>query len=154
MGWFGPFMKGFPDVPAIWLLATMLVSFLLGLLPGPSVGALSAAVGAVLIVASLILIGWSALWFKRKHTSIEPHDQPKALIVEGPYRLSRNPIYLALLAIALGYALRQDAIWAFLPVAGLFWVLDRRFASVEETRLRQAFGPEADAYIAQTRRWM
>jgi hypothetical protein len=53
--------------------------------------------GGLLMLAALALIAWSALWFWRKKTTIEPHHTPTALIVEGPYRLSRNPIYLALL---------------------------------------------------------
>jgi protein-S-isoprenylcysteine O-methyltransferase Ste14 len=49
-------------------------------------------------------------WFWRKKTTIEPHHTPTALIVEGPYRLSRNPIYLALLALLAGYVLRLGSL--------------------------------------------
>ena len=147
-------LRGFPDLPPIWLLATMTLSWLLGRLPLPGAGTVGQWGGALLIALGLLLIAWAALHFWLKRTPIEPHHRPKALIVEGPYRLSRNPIYLALVVIALGFALRQDAITGLLPVPALWWVLDRRFAAVEEALLRDEFGAEATAYLARTRRWL
>ncbi len=132
----------------------MAVSWLLGRGPGPSAGGPGAWAGAALIGVALALIGWCGLWFLRKRTPIEPHHRPKALITEGPYRLSRNPIYLALVLIASGYALRQDTLLALVPVAGLVWVLDRRFARIEEKALLDTFGGAARAYVARTRRWL
>lgn len=147
-------LKGFPDLPPIWLLTTMALSWGLGQVPFPSLGGFGHAVGGVLIAVALGLILWSAWFFWRKRTPIEPHHAPKALIVEGPYRLSRNPIYLALLIIAAGFALRQGGLLALLPVPALFFALDRRFAAPEEAGLRAAFGAQAEGYLAATRRWL
>ncbi|PWJ18017.1 methyltransferase family protein [Jannaschia seohaensis] len=148
-------LKGFPDLPPIWLLGALFCVWSLGRGPGPSAaGAIGQWLGGALIVAALALIGWAALWFLRKRTPIEPHHRPEALIVEGPYRISRNPIYLALVTIALGAALRQDSLLALLPVPGLWWVLDRRFAAPEEAGLRSAFGSAAEPYLKATRRWI
>ncbi|GIT90512.1 S-isoprenylcysteine methyltransferase [Jannaschia pagri] len=148
-------MKNAPDLPPIWLLGTMATSWAIGrFVPVAGLGAFGDWLGAALIGASLALILWAGVWFWRKKTPIEPHHAPKALIVEGPYRVSRNPIYLALVVIALGYALRQPSILALLPVPALWWVLDRRFAQVEEAGLRRAFGPAAETYLAQSRRWL
>ena len=99
-------------------------------------------------------IGWSAWWFWRKKTTIEPHHTPTALIVEGPYRLSRNPIYLALLVLLVGYVLRLGSLSPVLLPLLFFWVLTRRFIEPEEEALRRAFGDEAEAYLARTRRWL
>ena len=147
-------LRGFPDLPPIWLLGTLALSWLLGLGPGPSAGTVGHWIGGATILAGLGLVLWAALWFRRKRTPIEPHHAPTALIVEGPYRISRNPIYLALVAIALGSALRQDSLLALLPVPALWWVLDRRFAAVEEDGLRAAFGAAAHPYLRRTRRWL
>lgn len=147
-------LKGFPDLPPVWLLGTMAVSWALGRVPVPAFGAVGHVTGGLLIAAALGLILWSAWFFWRKRTPIEPHHRPEALIVEGPYRLSRNPIYLALLIIALGFALRQGGGLALLPVPALFLVLDRRFAAPEEAGLRTAFGAGAERYLATTRRWL
>ena len=99
--------KGFPDWPPIWFAGFCAVAWLLAReLPlVVAFGPLFRGLGLVMIAAGLGLIGWSALWFWRKKTPIEPHHTPRALIVEGPYRWSRNPIYLAMLAMLTGYVL-------------------------------------------------
>lgn len=112
------------------------------------------SLGAVVAVAGFALIAWSAFWFWRKRTTIEPHHAPGTLIVEGPYRLGRNPIYLGMVAILTG-----QVIWlgALSPVALpllLLWVLTERFAKPEERAMLAAFGAEARAYLAATRRWL
>jgi protein-S-isoprenylcysteine O-methyltransferase Ste14 len=147
-------LRGFPDLPPIWLLGALGLSWGLGRLhffPRPE-GA--QAVGGVLIALGLGLIAWAGLWFLRKRTPIEPHHDPRALIVEGPFRLSRNPIYLALVVIAAGIVLRQPSMLAILSVPLLWAVLDRRFARPEEARLREAFGAQAHDFVARTRRWL
>lgn len=149
-------MKGFPDLPPLWFglglgIAWLLAAYLpLLRLFGP---ALQAA-GAMLVLAGLALIGWAALWFWRKKTTIEPHHAPTVLIVEGPYRLSRNPIYLGLLAILTGVVLWLGALSA-VPVPFAFAaILTRRFVEPEEAALRRAFGADAERYLAATRRWL
>lgn len=117
-------------------------------------GPLYQMLGWGVIIAGLVLIGWSGVWFWRKRTSIEPHHEPAALIVEGPYRISRNPIYLAMLAILAGYVLTLGALSAVAVPFALYRVLTDRFVIPEETALRRAFGPRADVYFTQTRRWL
>ncbi|SFJ56978.1 methyltransferase family protein [Jannaschia pohangensis] len=147
--------KNFPDVPPVWLAGTMVASWGLGAaLPSPSFGAVGHWAGGAMIAGALAAMVWAGVWFWRKKTPIEPHHDPRALIVEGPYRVSRNPIYLALMVVALGFALRQGGIAALLPLPLLFLALDRRFAAPEEAKLRAAFGPEAEDYLARTRRWI
>lgn len=149
-------MKGFPDLPPIWWLGSVAMIYLgQWLLPGlhVSVGLLG-IVSWALLVAALGIVGWSALWFWRKKTPIEPHHRPKTLIVEGPYTLSRNPIYLALVMITLSSALGHGSVIGLAAAVGLWWVLDRRFAGPEEALLRDTFGAEAEAYLRQTKRWI
>jgi protein-S-isoprenylcysteine O-methyltransferase Ste14 len=149
-------LKGFPDLPPIWLLLGLgLVWFLGTHLPLVRLfGPVWQAAGVLVAVAGLALILWAALWFWRKRTTIEPHHDPSALIVEGPYRLSRNPIYLGMLAILTGAVLWQGAL-SPVPVPVAFAaILTRRFILPEEAALRRAFGPEAERYIRATRRWL
>lgn len=108
----------------------------------------------IFFACALGLIGWSALWFFRKKTPIEPHHQPKTLIVEGPYRLSRNPIYLALVMLTIASAMAHGSILGLVLALALWKILDTRFAAPEEQRLREAFGTDADRYFQQTRRWL
>ena len=149
-------MKNFPDLPPVWTLATMVFSWVLAqLLPLLAINSVGLQwLGLLWIGLALLLILWSALWFRRKKTTIEPHHTPTALIVEGPYRLSRNPIYLAMVVASLGFALWCGALSSFLPVAALAFLLQHKFVLPEEAGLIREFGAEAEEYIAKTKRWV
>ncbi|MEQ6249997.1 isoprenylcysteine carboxylmethyltransferase family protein [Sulfitobacter sp. HNIBRBA3233] len=149
-------MKGFPDLPPLWWLGSIAVIYAgRYALPGLHVDhPLLDALSWLLFAAALVLVAWSAIWFFRKRTPIEPHHRPKTLIVEGPYRVSRNPIYLALIMLTLASAAGHGSIIGLVATGVLWWILDRRFAAPEEALLRDTFGREADAYIARTRRWI
>lgn len=149
-------MKGFPDLPPLWLLAFMGLAWAMArfvpLLQVQS-GALQ-AVGIGVATAGFALIVWSAFWFWRKKTTIEPHHAPETLIVEGPYRLSRNPIYLGMLVILTGQVIWQGALSAVILPPILLVILTKRFAKPEESALITAFADEGRAYLAATRRWL
>lgn len=148
-------MKGFPDLPPIWLVGFLGVNWLMSaLIPGTLSGPALMWLGWTLIGLGLVIIVWSALWFRRKNTTIEPHHVPETLIVEGPYKLSRNPIYLAMLIILLGAVIGQGQPVALILVPLFFAVLTKRFVQPEEAGLRAAFGAEAERYLAATRRWI
>lgn len=149
-------MKGFPDLPPIWLLAAMGLAWTLAwAFPGLTTTAPALRlVGGGIAVAGLALIVWSALWFRRKRTTIEPHHAPTRLIVEGPYQLSRNPIYLGMGAILTGQIIWFGAWLAVLLIPLFLSVIVARFIRVEEAALTETFGAEATAYLAATRRWL
>lgn len=149
-------MKGFPDLPPLWLCLFLAISWGLHMaLPLVQIsGLVLTGLGVFLAFAGLILIAWSAVWFWRKRTTIEPHHDPKHLIVEGPYRLSRNPIYLGMLAILTGAALWWGTFSGFILPPLYYWVLEKRFIEPEESALRRAFGAQAHGYLNRTRRWL
>ena len=146
-------MKGFPDLPPIWaafvaVLAIMAARFV----PLLSFGAPRWLAG-LLLLGGLGLILWSSYFFWKKKTSIEPHHTPSALIIEGPFRISRNPIYLGMSLGVFGVAIWAGSL-ASLVIAALFPVIiNARFIRSEEAALRAQFGDEAEAYLAQTGRW-
>ena len=149
-------MKGFPDLPPVWLLLGLVLAWVLAAwLPLVRLfGPVGQGVGILLSVAGVALIGWSAWWFWRKKTTIEPHHEPGRLIVEGPYRYSRNPIYLGMVAILTGAVMWHGAL-SGLPLPFAFVaILTARFIEPEEAALRRAFGAEAHAYLDATRRWL
>lgn len=149
-------MKGFPDLPPVWWACS--IAGIYGAkwaLPAWHFQAdWLTLVSRVVFYAALAIIAWSAIWFWRKKTPIEPHHTPKTLIVEGPYRLSRNPIYLALVLLTLASALGQGSIFGIICAVILWVILDRRFAAKEEALLIDVFKDEAQAYLAKTRRWL
>lgn len=149
------FMKGFPDLPPLWLVLFLVLNWLVtNVIPGNEAAPVLVWTGWGLIALALAMIIWSAIWFWRKNTTIEPHHEPSRLIVEGPYRLSRNPIYLSLLIILLGSVIVRGQPVALFLVPIFFGILTRRFVMPEEAALKAAFGREAETYLARTRRWL
>ncbi|CTQ32901.1 methyltransferase family protein [Jannaschia rubra] len=147
--------RDFPDLPPIWAVGTLAIQWLAATwLP---ILRFDAAwtdwLGGVVIAGGLALMVWSAVWFRRKRTAIEPRETPAALIVEGPFRINRNPIYTGMTAVLVGAGLLFGAL-SSLALALLFPVIvTRRFVLGEEAALKAAFGTKAQAYFAETRRW-
>ncbi|MFT6932720.1 MAG: protein-S-isoprenylcysteine O-methyltransferase Ste14 [Paracoccaceae bacterium] len=149
-------MKGFPDLPPIWLAGFLILAWLLArIFPimfvfGPTLQTL----GAVFSLIGLAMIGWSATWFMRKKTTIDPHETPEVLIVEGPYRFSRNPIYLGMVAILIGFVVWLGALSTVILPGIFISVISLRFIGPEEEALKLAFGADTERYLRATRRWL
>lgn len=111
-------------------------------------------VGAVCFLLPFVL-GFAALGaMRRARTSVNPYRPTTALLTEGPFRLSRNPMYLGMVIQYVGLALLFNALWAIalLPLALVvvhFTVIKR-----EERYLEQKFGEEYRVYKASVRRWL
>lgn len=144
-------IRGFPDLPPIWAAAAAVLAW--GLAQVFPQAHLPAAPGWVLMAAGLALILWAASWFRARRTTIEPHRTPTTLIVEGPFRINRNPIYTGMTLILVGWAFVLGAAAALLPALLFPGLVTRRFILGEETALRSAFGSEAERYLSATRRW-
>ena len=128
-------MSGFPDLPPVWFAGAAASSWLLArVVP---VWSFPEGFGRVFIVLGLVLIGWAVFWFRRKKTPLEPGHRPRALIVEGPYRINRNPIYTGLALILAGFAIGLGAVSALLPALVFPWIVTRRFVLAEEAALRR-----------------
>ena len=144
-------IRGFPDLPPVGAAGMALAAW--GLARSVPLAPLPRAPGWGLGAAGLALILWAAWWFHARRTTIEPHGQPRALIVEGPFRINRNPIYTGMALILAGWAFVLGAAVALVPAALFVAVVDRRFVPGEEAALRRAFGAGAEAYFRATRRW-
>ena len=110
--------------------------------------------GWALLLLFVVWNGW-ALWLFAKHeTGLLPGQATNALIEEGPYRLSRNPLYVGLLALYLALALLAPTFWGLLlfplAVALVFWGAIRP----EERFLHRRFGARYDDYAQRVRRWL
>ena len=90
----------------------------------------------------------------RARANILPHRAATALVTEGPFRLSRNPIYVGNTVVLAGLGLAVGNLW-FLPAAAVAALLTQRLAIVrEEAHLAALFGDEWTSYAARTRRWL
>ena len=142
-------------LPPVWLAALMAVGWGVSGVHAPLANsAWSVAVGAGLMIGGVGLIVWSALCFRRARTSIIPRRVPDALVDGGPYRFSRNPIYLADLMALAGWGLALGAPLACLLVAPFFWMLREWFVKGEEKILAEHFGDAYAEYCARVRRWI
>lgn len=92
----------------------------------------------------------------RVRTTVHPHcpEKTRCLVVYGVFRLSRNPMYLALLLIVLAWMLHMGHVLAPVWLAGFVGYITRFQIQPEERVLHQLFGAEYDAYCRSTRRWL
>jgi protein-S-isoprenylcysteine O-methyltransferase Ste14 len=136
--------------------APLLLGWLATLLWGDPVdlGEWRVPLGWALVLVFGAWNGWSLWLFARHRTGLLPGQATYALIEEGPYRLSRNPLYVGMLALYLGLALLAPTLWGLVlfPVAVLLvlWGAIRP----EERFLREQFGAPYDAYTRRVRRWL
>lgn len=144
------------DMPPFWTAVAWAVAFgLARILPEPGWDSVGLRwLGLAWIALGFLLAVWAAILFWRRRTPIEPRHTPTALISDGPYRLTRNPIYLAMVVATAGWAIWLGAVWGLLVIPFLWFTLDRRFVREEETLLRANFGEDAEEYLLNTRRWL
>jgi len=83
-----------------------------------------------------------------------PREEPSALVGCGPYRWSRNPIYIADLMILAGWAISLGAPLGLVLIYPLQQVLLRRFILPEERVLTEHLGAAYEAYCGRVRRWV
>ena len=117
-------------------------------------GGVPTAIGVLVVAASLALAAASIREFRRAGTEVETRKPTTALVVRGPYRWSRNPIYLAFLGLQLGVALLANSAWIAAMIVPLATILHVGVIMREERYLSRRLGPAYDAYRASVRRWL
>lgn len=122
-------------------------------LPGPP-APWGLTAGLLGIAAFLALNPPSVLLFRRAETSVVPFRPAAALVTSGPYRLTRNPMYLGFVFLYLGLALWLGVLWALVLLPVAVAVVDRMVIAPEERYLERAFGEEYRRYRARVRRWL
>lgn len=110
--------------------------------------------GIVLIATALSIDLWAMATLRRAHTTIMPHRGSSHLVTEGPFKLSRNPIYLGNMMLLVGIGLFFQIGW-LLPLAVLDGVLTYYLAiRREEGHLIAMFGYKYESYMKAVRRWI
>lgn len=111
-------------------------------------------VAAVLLAAGVLLAWWGILTFLLANTAIIPHHPATRLVRHGPYRFSRNPMYVGLTMAYVGFAVLVNDWWTllFLPfvLAALWFLVIRK----EERYLRATFGDDYAEYCGRVRRFI
>ena len=116
-------------------------------LPLSLMGVLPFVVGLGLMVAAMRAI-------RAHQTTIKPFEPSTALVTSGPYRVSRNPIYLGMTLMLVGVALSLGSTAPLLLVVGFALWLQVRFILKEEAHLAEQFGDAYRSYQARVRRWV
>ena len=110
--------------------------------------------GAGLIGASLILAAFVFRSFHQSATSFDTGLPDTKLITTGPYRFSRNPLYLAMLAMFAGIAMAVNSLWVLGLTLPLFAIVHYGVVRAEERCLEASFGAVWRDYAASVGRWM
>jgi protein-S-isoprenylcysteine O-methyltransferase Ste14 len=140
--------------PPVLTAGVLAVAWLLDRLWTIQIGPPLPGLGMMVVFLAIGLCGWAVLVLVKAGNDPRP-DKPDAAMVEtGPYRFSRNPIYLGLLLAATGLALVWGTLWGWVGVAVLHALLDSMVIAREETYLATRFGAAYEAYRARVRRWM
>jgi protein-S-isoprenylcysteine O-methyltransferase Ste14 len=113
-----------------------------------------AAIGALFVLASVSLLAWSVRFFKRAGTPVRPVAPATAVVTDGPYRFSRNPMYVGMAGILIGAGMLA-ANWSFFAAAAVF-VLVVHFGAVlpEERYMESLHGEAYQSLKAKVRRWL
>jgi protein-S-isoprenylcysteine O-methyltransferase Ste14 len=143
-------------LPPIWMLIALLVEVALARwlplehwLPFPlRLG------GWAFVAAGVVLALWAHNLFTRSGTGLRPFSPSTHLVADGPYRFTRNPMYLGMTLVLVGTALIAGALSPFVVPPLFMIVITALFIRYEEQHLRAAFGADYDAFRRKTRRWL
>ncbi len=112
------------------------------------------AAGMGLGLAALGLAVWGAMTLRCAGTAVDPRRGTQAIVTGGPYRLTRNPVYLSLALLLAGGALALGTGWGLAMLAPVLWVVQRGVIVREEMYLEGKFGDLYVEYKKRTRRWL
>lgn len=102
-----------------------------------------------------ISLGASAIAaMRRSGTPVDPYEPSAAVVTGGPYRYTRNPIYLGLVLIYLGVAALLNSIWPLVMLPVVLVLIDRFVIAREERYLERKFGGDYLHYKSSVRRWL
>ena len=146
-------------IPVPWVFV---LSYLIGLIPqflfplnshSAETLLMLKLAGIVLFVAGAFFAGWSLIIFRKARTTTTPGERSKKLVMSGPYRFTRNPMYVSLTLAYLGEAGFLTQIWPIfiLPftLAYVNWVV----IPLEEILLKEEFDKEYENYCTRVNRW-
>jgi protein-S-isoprenylcysteine O-methyltransferase Ste14 len=142
--------------PPVWLLLGLIAIFVCNeYFPGPRFTSLAwRLAGGVFIIIGLLLLVIANGLFTRAGTGVIPFRNVSALVTEGIFRYTRNPMYLGMVAVLLGCAITVGASVPLCIPLLFAVIIEMRFIRPEEALLRDLFPEQYPAYCRRVRRWM
>ncbi|MCK4251743.1 isoprenylcysteine carboxylmethyltransferase family protein [candidate division WOR-3 bacterium] len=141
-----------PTYFLIFLLLVILLHFVL-----PVIQIISSPykyIGILLLGIGIWLNLWADGLFKKENTTVKPFEKSSALILEGPFRFSRHPMYLGMVIVLLGVAIILGSLITFLMPIAFFISMQIVFIRHEERALEQIFGQKYLDYKNRVRSWL
>jgi protein-S-isoprenylcysteine O-methyltransferase Ste14 len=142
--------------PFAWGLAVVAGLALNRLVPLPFRAAdlLAAWLGAIVFILALALFAWAIITITRAGSNV-PSNRPTTTIVEsGPYRFTRNPIYLSMFLGLIGLAVAFTDLWLLIMLVPFALVIRYGVVAREEVYLERKFGDVYRCYRSRVRRWL
>lgn len=142
--------------PPLYLLVSLILMVCLNLF-APVARIIDAPLryfGLIPLVAAGVLGGSAVRRFHRTGTTIKPFETSTTLVLAGPYRLTRNPMYVGMAGILFGAAFLLGSLSPFVVVPAFVALIHTRFIRAEESILEQTFGRTYSDYKRRVRRWL
>jgi protein-S-isoprenylcysteine O-methyltransferase Ste14 len=134
-------------IAATWLYP---LSFLPALIPA---GWPAGGIGAVVLALGVALAAWAVVSMRRAGTRFETHQPTARIVTTGPYRFTRNPIYVGMFLALIGVAIGFDSLWLLVALAIFYLVMRYGVVAREEAYLERKFGGAYLDYKVRVRRW-
>jgi protein-S-isoprenylcysteine O-methyltransferase Ste14 len=141
-----------PGIPA----AGLLIGWLLGKLwPFPFLmSTWTRWIEWPLFVIAPCLAVWAVVTFRRHKTVVDPRGKVVTIVTAGPYRFTRNPMYVALMLLYIAGTLAIGNLWVAILLVPVFLALNNGVIGPEERYLQAAFGEQYTSYQSRVRRWI
>jgi protein-S-isoprenylcysteine O-methyltransferase Ste14 len=123
------------------------------IVPGP-LGLALRILGVAVLLAGAWLMFTALTQFRSVGTSPNPTQATTALAFDGPYRLTRNPMYLGMTLLLVGFASVGNALWPLIAAIPAVWIIQTQVILREEAYLEAKFGSPYRDYQARVRRWL
>ena len=141
--------------PPIWGMLMLLLAYGADSIFGFAVIFRSTPLALVVGICGLLLSGWGERIFAAEKTEILPASPTNTkLVTRGPFRYTRNPMYLGLVMMALGFALYFGTLPFYIVPVLLFLLCNFSFVPFEEAKMLRQFGDQYTDYLRRVRRWV
>ena len=142
--------------PPALLLGTLLLSILLNYLwPWHfSSSVWTKIIGGVFFVSGIFFLAWGRAVMVRAGTNVPPNQPTLVIVTDGPFRWTRNPLYVGGTIAYLGLTLAFTQLWGILLLIPMLLILNRGIIQREERYLEKKFGETYLAYKTRVPRWL
>jgi protein-S-isoprenylcysteine O-methyltransferase Ste14 len=142
--------------PLAWGLAVIAGLALNWLVPLPflPVDLPAGWLGAMVFILALALVAWAIVTITRAGSNVPTNLPTTTIVASGPYRFTRNPIYLGMFLGLIGLAIAFDNLWLLMMLVPFALVIRYGVVAREETYLERKFGDVYRRYHTRVRRWL